>query len=94
MAVSILTGRQRDLDDLGDARPGRLRRGNNFEVTEDSTDGGYIAAALGYGITTQADTLDQLRKMVKDSVECHFLDAKDHPKIVRLHFVGDEVFAL
>jgi predicted RNase H-like HicB family nuclease len=65
-----------------------------FGVTEDLIDGGYIAAAIGYGITTQADTLDQLRNMVKDAVECHFLDAEDRPKIVRLHFVRDEVFAL
>jgi hypothetical protein len=35
-----------------------------------------------------------LRRMVKDAVECHFHDAEDRPKIVRLHFVRDEVFAL
>ena len=46
-----------------------------FGVTEDLIDGGYIAAAIGYGITTEADTLDELRTMVKDAVECHFLDA-------------------
>ena len=44
--------------------------------------------------TTEADSLDELRTMVKDAVECHFLDAEDRPKIVRLHFVRDEVFSV
>jgi predicted RNase H-like HicB family nuclease len=65
-----------------------------FEVTEDLIDGGYVAAAIGYGITTEADTLDELRSMVKDAVACHFHDSENRPKIVRLHFVRDEVFAL
>ncbi len=65
-----------------------------FEVTEDLIDGGYVAAAISHGITTEADTLDELRRMVKDAVECHFHDAENRPKIVRLHFVRDEVFAL
>lgn len=33
-----------------------------FEVTEDEIDGGYAARALGYGIHTQGDTLDELRQ--------------------------------
>ena len=33
-----------------------------FEVTEDEIDGGYAASALGYGIHTQGDTLDELRQ--------------------------------
>jgi predicted RNase H-like HicB family nuclease len=36
-----------------------------FEVTEDQVDGGYVASALGYGIHTQGDSLDELRAMVK-----------------------------
>jgi predicted RNase H-like HicB family nuclease len=65
-----------------------------FEVTEDLIDGGYVAAAIGHGITTEADTLDNLRSMIKDAVQCHFHDAGDLPKIIRLHFVRDEVLAL
>lgn len=62
-----------------------------FEVCEDEVDGGYTAHALGHGIHTQADTLEELRAMVKDAVACYFDDAAQSPKIIRLHFVRDEV---
>lgn len=62
-----------------------------FEVREDKVDGGYIASALGYGIHTQGDTLEELRAMVKDAVNCYFDESMDAPKIIRLHFVRDEV---
>jgi predicted RNase H-like HicB family nuclease len=62
-----------------------------FEVNDDEVDGGYSATALGYGICTQAETLDQLRTMVKDAVACYFDESNPAPKIIRLHFVRDEV---
>ena len=62
-----------------------------FEVREDEADGGYTAAALGYGIHTQGETLEELRAMVRDAVNCYFDDTVDSPKIIRLHFVRDEV---
>jgi predicted RNase H-like HicB family nuclease len=64
-----------------------------FEVREDEVDGGYTANALGYGIHTQGDTLEELRAMVKDAVQCYFDETMDAPKIIRLHFVRDEVLA-
>lgn len=66
-----------------------------FEVQEDAADGGYVATALGYGIVTQGDTLEELRAMVQDAVKCHFGDgaAGPMPKMIRLHFVRDEVLA-
>lgn len=64
-----------------------------FEVTEDEVDGGYVASALGYGIHTQGDSLDELRAMVKDAVTCYFDDQPDAPRIIRLHFVRDEVLS-
>jgi predicted RNase H-like HicB family nuclease len=64
-----------------------------FEVREDEADGGYVAHALGYGIHTQGDTLEELRAMVKDAVSCYFEEAAEAPKIIRLHFVRDEVLA-
>lgn len=57
-------------------------------------DGGYVTAAIGHGITTEADTIDDLRTMVKEAVQCHFYDATEKPKIIRLHFVRDEVLAV
>jgi predicted RNase H-like HicB family nuclease len=62
-----------------------------FQVEEDAVDGGYVATALGYGITTQAETVEELKAMVLDAVQCHFDKPEDRPKIIRLHFVREEV---
>jgi predicted RNase H-like HicB family nuclease len=64
-----------------------------FEVREDEVDGGYTAHALGYGIHTQGDTVEELRAMVKNAVRCYFDETMEAPKIIRLHFVRDEVLA-
>lgn len=64
-----------------------------FQVEQDEIDGGYVATALGHSIVTQADTVDELRSMVRDAVKCHFSDGGSGPKpgVIRLHFVRDEV---
>jgi predicted RNase H-like HicB family nuclease len=62
-----------------------------FEVREDEADGGFTASALGYGIHTQGNTLEELRSMVKEAVNCYFDETMQAPKIIRLHFVRDEV---
>ena len=59
----------------------------------EETEEGFIARALGYSIYTQADSLEELREMVKDAVECHF-DEKERPKIIRLHIVRQEVITI
>jgi hypothetical protein len=64
-----------------------------FEVREDEVDGGYTANALGYGIHTQGDTLEELRRMVRDAVGCYFDETMDALKVIRLHFVCDEALA-
>ncbi len=38
-----------------------------FEVQEDLVDGGFVATALGHAIATQAETLEELREMVRDA---------------------------
>ena len=63
-----------------------------FEV-HDGDEGGYVARALGQSIFTQGETWEELREMVRDAVVCHFEDAATRPKIIRLHFVRDEVVA-
>lgn len=65
-----------------------------FEVTEDEVNGGYSASAVGFGIVTEADTLEGLRYNVREAIECHFDDEEERPKFVRLHFVRDEVLAV
>ena len=62
-----------------------------FEVSEDELDGGYSASALGFGIHTQGDTLDELRRNVKEAVDCYFDDVMERPRLIRLHYVRDEV---
>jgi hypothetical protein len=59
-------------------------------LVEESPDGGYEAKALTAPIFTEADTLDELRGMVRDAVVCHF-DEAARPRIIRLHFVREEV---
>jgi hypothetical protein len=59
---------------------------------EEAPEGGFVARALGYSIFTEADDLDALRNAVRDAVRCHF-DEADRPKVIRLHFVREEVFA-
>ena len=62
-----------------------------FEITEDEVDGGYSATALGYGINTQGDSVDDIRRNVREAVDCYFDDGMPRPKLIRLHFVRDEV---
>jgi predicted RNase H-like HicB family nuclease len=64
-----------------------------FEVRDDEEDGGYIASAVGYGIHTQGETMDELRTMVRDAVACYFDEGAAVPKAIRLHIVRDEVLA-
>ena len=62
-----------------------------FFLVEESTEGGYIAKGLGVSIFTQADTLEELRELIKEAVHCHFDDIKK--RIIRLHIVREEVIA-
>lgn len=62
-----------------------------FLVQEDP-EGGYNAKALGENIFTQGDTMKELKEMIKDAVECHFDTPEQMPKMIRLHFVKEEVF--
>ena len=58
-------------------------------LIKESPEGGYEAEALGISIFTEADDWDELRVKIKEAVSCHFDD--DTHRIVRMHFVKDEV---
>ncbi len=62
-----------------------------FLVKEDEVDGGYTASALGYGIHSQGDTVEEIGRPVKEAIDCYFEDAMPRPKLIPLHFVRDEV---
>jgi hypothetical protein len=59
---------------------------------EESPAGGYEAHALGYSIFTEAETIPDLKVMVRDAVRCHF-EEDSRPKVIRLHLVRDEVIS-
>lgn len=63
-----------------------------FHVNE-AAEGGFTAKAVGHSIHTEADTIEELRQMVKDAVQCHF-DEEDMPKLVRLIYTKEELFSL
>lgn len=61
-------------------------------VIEEADEGGFIASALGMSIFTQADDINSLHHQLREAVDCHF-ESTDKPKIIRLHFVREEVIA-
>ena len=62
-------------------------------IVEEAPEGGYTARALGTSIFTEADDWVQLQANVRDAVSCHF-DADEAPKVIRLHYVREEVLTL
>lgn len=61
-------------------------------LVEQAPEGGLTARALDVSIFTQAESAEELHQRVKDAVRCHF-DGGDAPRMIRLHFVRDEVIA-
>ena len=61
-------------------------------LVQEASEGGFEAKALSASIFTEADSLGELREMVRDAVACHFDDV-ERPKVIRLHFVREEVIA-
>jgi hypothetical protein len=43
-------------------------------LVHEPPEGGYAAEALGQGIFTVADSLEEMNEMVRDAVICHFDD--------------------
>ena len=61
-------------------------------LVEDAPEGGFMVRALDASILTYADNLDDLRCRVYEAVDCHF-EPNNKPKVIRLHFVREEVIA-
>jgi hypothetical protein len=62
-----------------------------FSIQE-SPEGGYEARALGHAIFTQADSMEELKTMLRDAVACHFSE-DTKPQVIRLHMVRDVVIS-
>ncbi len=54
----------------------------------------FTARSLGVSIFTEGDNIDELKKNIRDAVKCHFGKAEDAPRIIRLHFLKEEVMAV
>ena len=61
-----------------------------FDVSEDETDGGYSASALGYGIHTQGDSVEEIRRNVRAAVDCYFDETTARPRLIRFEVTEDE----
>ena len=62
-------------------------------IIEEAAEGGYIAKALGESIFTEGETLVELRQNIREAVLCHFDEGKS-PRIIRLHFVKEELLTV
>ena len=61
-------------------------------LVEEAPEGGFTARALGESIFTEADDVAGLHAKVRDAVRCHF-DEGRVPKVIRLHFVREDVIS-
>jgi hypothetical protein len=61
-------------------------------LVEEAPEGGYTARALGESIFTEADTISDLHKQVRDAVRAHF-DEGQEPPMIRLQLAPGELLA-
>jgi len=69
-----------------------MNKSEIFFIIQDSLEGGFEAHAPGESIFTEAESLEELKKNIREAVACHFEDDK-MPKIIRLHYIKEEIIA-
>ncbi len=62
-------------------------------ILEEDIEGGYSARGLEFPIFTQGETLEEVKRNIKDALRCHFDEEDNIPKVIRLHTVKEEVFS-
>jgi hypothetical protein len=62
-------------------------------LVEEAEDGSFRASAAAAAIHTEADTMEDLHREIRDAVVCHF-DPGQAPPLIRLHHVRQELLAL
>ena len=60
-------------------------------LIEDDPEGGYNAQALGYSIFTEGETKEEIKENIMDALRCHFDNVQDIPRLIRLHFIREEI---
>ena len=53
-------------------------------LIEEAPEGGYTAWASGESVFTEGETLNEMKKNIKEAIDCHF-DNDKKSKLVRLH---------
>jgi hypothetical protein len=61
-------------------------------LVEEDPEGGFNARGLGHSIFTEAESMEELKRNIREAISCHFDKDMDIPKVVRLHFVREEIF--
>lgn len=61
-------------------------------IVEQAPEGGFTARAVSESIFAEADSMSALHQEIRDAVSCHF-EPEKKPKLIRLHFVREEVIA-
>jgi predicted RNase H-like HicB family nuclease len=62
-------------------------------VVEEAAEGGFFARALGESIFTEGETLIELKQNIREAVLLHFEEGQT-PRIIRLHFVKEELMTV
>ena len=62
-------------------------------LVEDAPESGFTTKVMGYSIYTEADNWEELKLAIQDAQECHFEEGAK-PKVVRLHYLREEVMAV
>ncbi len=62
-------------------------------LVEEDPEGGYTAQSLNVdnSIFTEAETIDELKNNIMEALNCHYDNQEDIPKLIRLHYVRDEI---
>ena len=63
-------------------------------IVEEVPEGGFTAKSISESIFTEGDDLDELKKNIREAVSCHFEGRQTIPKIIKLHFIKEEVIAV
>ena len=69
---------------MGEPLPAGASMNEILFVVEEAEDGSYRASAVGQAIHTEADSLEELQREIRDAVLCHF-DETTAPALFFLH---------
>ena len=62
----------------------KTRNERDIFIVEEDQESGYTARAVGLSIFTEAETVQELKKNIKEVLEYHFDNPDDMPKIANL----------